>query len=109
MHSLCTLCTLSPKSVSELLCNQQDPYSFLKQPGVWVFPTKFLGRSLRLFPFWFTQLAQSPEGSPPQRAKGTRRLRRFTLTQEGPSVESQTTAVRMALAITSIRRRRANA
>jgi hypothetical protein len=41
MHSLFALCALSTKSVSELLCSQQDPHSFLKQPGVYVFATKF--------------------------------------------------------------------
>ncbi len=41
VHSFFALFTLSPKSVWELFCNQQDPHSFLKQPGVWGF-----------FPFW---------------------------------------------------------
>src|SRR5216684_1263901 len=37
-----TLCALSPKSVWELLCSQHVAHSFLKQPGVKVFATKFL-------------------------------------------------------------------
>jgi hypothetical protein len=41
VHSLFALFTLSPKSIWELFCNQQDPHSFLTQPGVRGF-----------FPFW---------------------------------------------------------
>jgi hypothetical protein len=32
--SLLALCALCTKSVSQLLCNQMDPHSFLKLPGV---------------------------------------------------------------------------
>lgn len=41
LHSFFALFTLSPKSIRQLFCNQQDPRSLLKQPGVWGF-----------FPFW---------------------------------------------------------
>ena len=42
---VCTaLCALSAKSVSELLCSQHVPHSFLKQPGVGVFATNFFLR-----------------------------------------------------------------
>jgi hypothetical protein len=44
------LCALSPKSVWELLCSQHHPHSFLKQPGVWVFATKFLSRNFSKIP-----------------------------------------------------------